>query len=381
MDSIFLYLPFLQIDPVTAALLIQASSAAIGVGQTIASQQEARRTRRSSKEAERQADIARQAQEVVQIGQEFLSQLVPGSPEFSEMLAAIIDARRRSDQRGIAETGARLFTQQFERLQRGEAITGGEARTDLSFETLRKIAEFTPEEKDIFNAIRGAATETPTGEIATGLVERARTPDEFFQSTLDEQLEQARDIVGTRFARRGLVGSGLELEGLGRAGVDLALQEAQAREEFRQQQLANFGQLFNVSQGLRGREIGIEEFRTKMQRDREREILDLLFRQSQRSLADRTAFEGGRVGFRQDVAVDASREAEQRRQEAIEAAFDFGGDIAGSFTTPQVAFAGTQTQRPSDLQRIDRLLEKARLGTVSDEEQRSVSSLLSRVPR
>ena len=72
-----------------------------------------------------------------------------------------------------------------------------------------------------------------------------------------------------RAAQRGILGSGLEIEDLGRSGVELAIREAAAREDFRQRQLGNFQNLYNAGQGLRNREIGLEEALVNIQLRRE----------------------------------------------------------------------------------------------------------------
>lgn len=68
---------------------------------------------------------------------------------------------------------------------------------------------------------------------------QAQDPDAYFQSTLQPSLQQAQDTINTYYQKRGLLNSGLAIEGMGRAGVDLAIQDAQARMANRQQSLNN----------------------------------------------------------------------------------------------------------------------------------------------
>lgn len=81
------------------------------------------------------------------------------------------------------------------------------------------------------SAAGGPALNTPLG---LALQERLlsdlnRQPDDLFAPNL----ELLKGQVGQFAARRGIVGSGLELEQLGRTGVEMAIQQAQAREQIR----------------------------------------------------------------------------------------------------------------------------------------------------
>lgn len=67
----------------------------------------------------------------------------------------------------------------------------------------------------------------------------AQDPDKYYQSTLSPNLAQAQDTINTYYQKRGLLNSGLAIESMGRAGVDLAIKDAQARMAARQQSLQN----------------------------------------------------------------------------------------------------------------------------------------------
>lgn len=68
---------------------------------------------------------------------------------------------------------------------------------------------------------------------------QAQNPDAYYQSTLQPDLMQAQDTINTYYQKRGLLKSGLAIESMGRAGVDLAIKDAQARMASRQQSLQN----------------------------------------------------------------------------------------------------------------------------------------------
>lgn len=72
-----------------------------------------------------------------------------------------------------------------------------------------------------------------------------QNPDALYQSTLDPQLKLALGQVNAQAQGRGLLQSGLDIEQMGRAGTELAIQEAAARMQNRQQQYSNATTLEN----------------------------------------------------------------------------------------------------------------------------------------
>lgn len=68
---------------------------------------------------------------------------------------------------------------------------------------------------------------------------QSQNPDAYYQSTLQPELMQAQDTINSYYQKRGLLNSGLAIESMGRAGVDLAIKDAQARMASRQQSLQN----------------------------------------------------------------------------------------------------------------------------------------------
>jgi len=150
---------------------------------------------------------------------------------------------------------------------------------------------------------------------------------------IPKQLQLVQDQVKARAAQRGILGSGLEMEDLGRAGVELAIREAESRENFRQQQLSNFMSLFGLGQNLRSREIGVEEAATNLQAGRESNLTQLLQGQTGnavQSMLDLLGTQTGRAEGLRDMA-SALREAERQSRE------QFFGDLVmpgGSFSIP-----------------------------------------------
>lgn len=71
------------------------------------------------------------------------------------------------------------------------------------------------------------------------ILQQTVNPDAYYMSTLNEQLQQAQDYINRNAQQRGLLRSGIPIENMGRAGVELAIQEANARMNARQQALSN----------------------------------------------------------------------------------------------------------------------------------------------
>lgn len=297
-----------------------------------------------SKASRRAVDVANQDQEAQAILESFLSLLVPGSEEYTQLLAEGLSlARTAGDTPGdqqdqIRVLGQSLVNQQTSRLAQGGAVTPLEARTDQAFGTYRDVAEFTPEEQAIFDALRGLTPETgtPSFDIFSETVDRARSPEDYFESTLAPQLTLAEDAVKRRAAQRGTLGSGIELEQLGRAGVDLAIKEAEAREAFRRSQVEDYERLYNAGQGLREREIGVEKDRTNMQFAREGSLTSLLEGSSQRGLKTLLGLQTGRVDQALGERDRIEREA-LAREEALLKTIGQGAKFAASAAFPPAA--------------------------------------------
>ncbi len=71
-----------------------------------------------------------------------------------------------------------------------------------------------------------------------------------YESQLQPSLRLASQQINQGAQQRGLLRSGIPIEQMGRAGVDLAIKEAQDRMNFRGQELARGGELAQYGQGL-----------------------------------------------------------------------------------------------------------------------------------
>ena len=71
-----------------------------------------------------------------------------------------------------------------------------------------------------------------------------------YESQLQPSLKLTEDYINRSYQQRGLLRSGLPIESMGRAGVELAIKEAQDRMNFRGQELARGGELSQYTQGI-----------------------------------------------------------------------------------------------------------------------------------
>ena len=55
----------------------------------------------------------------------------------------------------------------------------------------------------------------------------AKDPNAYYQSTLQPQLQLAEDFINRSYQKRGLLNAGMPIESMGRAGVELAVKEAE----------------------------------------------------------------------------------------------------------------------------------------------------------
>lgn len=156
----------------------------------------------SSKENERANDIARQERE----------RAAQQAAALQAQQAQVDAQLRQRTQEAVAPTD-------IERLYQGQIST-------LAPQQLAQLQDLQQ---------GGYSDNTPLGKALQDrlLSDLSVNPDDLFAPNL----ELLKGQVGQFAARRGIVGSGLELEQLGRTGVELAIQQAQARQSMRDQQV------------------------------------------------------------------------------------------------------------------------------------------------
>ena len=235
------------------------------------------------KEASRREDAARQEETSRNLLNELLAQLIPGSEEYTRLLTEGTDLVRRTGDPGdqaemIRQLAMPIIAAQQQRVAAGGAATPLESRTDLATQRLRGLSDFQPYEQDVFDALTGgeSSIDTDAGRVFREQVLRAKDPDASYTSTFQPALDLLQEQVKARAARRGILGSGLELEDLGRTGSELAIREGQAREGFRQGQYDRFANVYGQGQALRNRQLGLEGDLVNIQLGRESNLTGLL---------------------------------------------------------------------------------------------------------
>lgn len=87
------------------------------------------------------------------------------------------------------------------------------------------------------------------------ITDELKDPYKFYQSTLEPELALTQDTINREYQRRGLIRSGLGIEAMGRAGTELAVRSALARQQARAQALARGGSLLEYGQGVQGQNL------------------------------------------------------------------------------------------------------------------------------
>ena len=367
-----------------------------------------------TKEATRQEDIARQREETQNIGNQFLSQLAPNSQEFNELQAQLAFhtqnvASPENEQEIIRQLGQRLVSQQQARVAAGGAAGPLEERTNLAFQGLRDINQRVPFEEDIFrilsgeapttafgkqiaagsvpttieqellNALQGLPTTTPIGGVFRKPLALAAEPTLRPGAPVDDAvfknaLKLVEDRVNAEAAGRGLLGGGLRLEQLGRAGTEASIAEAQRQDQLRDEQnrlqqeaFANsiglfdtgrsipiayrdyLSQLFNVGEGLRQRDIGLEGALVDLQLGRETNLTGLLNQNQQTRLTDINQLFQRQTTRAEDISNFERVLSENDKRALQQAAADIGVAFAGgqegsrAFRVPSFPSSGTTT--------------------------------------
>lgn len=175
-------------------------------------------------------------------------------------------------EQGITQTGERVY-------QAGQLTPQEKAQYEGSFSLGQLIESLMKSEMGLGQ--RPAGYQTPeqqylgqAGELGQNLyaqtLSELKDPYAYYESTLQPQLQLVGDLINRNAQQRGLLRSGIPIEQMGRAGVDLAIKEAQGRmaarsqaqakgsalaqytEQGAQNRLANLGNLYSTQQSLGG---------------------------------------------------------------------------------------------------------------------------------
>lgn len=273
---------------------------------------------KKEKESRLQEDIAQKREQFRNQANQVLAQLVPGSQEYLQAqteitrLESIGEDHLREREQFLQQIFPQLVSQQQSRIASGGPATPFEARTQAAFGGLREAAQPVPFEQDLLNALTGTETTTPSGAIFTRAMSRAAAPtidDDVFRNAL----KLVEDRVNEEYAGRGLIGSGLRLEGLGRAGVEASIAESERQDALRQEAYQNALGLFDSGEVLRNRQIGLEGDLVNLQLGRESNLTGLLSENTNLRLNDLVRQLERRSTQATDDRLDAEADAAARR--------------------------------------------------------------------
>ena len=264
----------------------------------------------------------------------------------------------RQERTRAAQQAAELRAQQeAAAAQLMQQVQAAVAQTPLESERLGRLSQLEPDFEQILRGIAGGGDALPT-ELGRALQSRLlsdlnRTPEDVLQPSLD----LLRQNVGQFAARRGIVGSGLELEQLGRAGVELTIQQAMAREQLRQQQvqqaLAGQQSLEQLGSSRRG-ELGgfLQNLQALEDARRAREIGGItgaatggagLRQAGNIGALDRLSTGEERALGVESGQLQADRQARANQQAAMGQLFGtIAGTVAGAPFGPTGMYAGSQ---------------------------------------
>lgn len=147
------------------------------------------------------------------------------------------DIARQERERAAQQAAAVRVQQEESAAKLMQEIRGVTAPTSTETMTQGNIATLQPEVLAMMQAILRGGSPGQTG-LSSAISDRLladlnRQPEDVLKPSLD----LLRGEVGNFAARRGIVGSGLELEQMGRAGIDLTIKQALAREQLRADQV------------------------------------------------------------------------------------------------------------------------------------------------
>lgn len=172
-----------------------------------------------------------------------LGKLLQGLMQYQAGLGARPEGLRGAEEQYLAEAGP-LGKSVYER-----ALAEGEMTPDqlyasqtgalgqVGYERALAGAQRTPTEQYLYE----------TGDVGKSLYDQilaeTQDPYAYYTSTLEPQLQLAEDYINRQAQSKGLIRSGIPIEQMGRAGVDLAIKEAESRMAAREKALSRAGTL------------------------------------------------------------------------------------------------------------------------------------------
>lgn len=156
-----------------------------------------------------------------------------------------------------AEAGIQAAGEQA--YQRSKATPEETAQYGSSFELGKLLDQITRYQQGLGQAPSGYLSPEQQYQQQTGELGRAyygqvmggvKDPYGAYESALQPALQLAQNQINQQAQQRGLLRSGIPIQNMGSAGVELAVKEAADRMNFRSQELARGGELINYQQNV-----------------------------------------------------------------------------------------------------------------------------------
>ena len=344
--------------------------AAIGVGAAQASAQ----AKQQKQAAENAEQLAREQQTQAVTEQKRLEEkfgLQPGELARQQRLLGIPQGEEAVK---FASTG--IEEKRQTELERREKLSGEELLRETGPETQRLLGDISARQgKTGEELFRGE------GDIPRALQEQilaeTKDPSKFYDETLNQQLELARQMVNAEANRRGVFGGlpegGIRFEQLGRAGVDIAIKSASDRMAQRQQALSNASSLAtlfnNLSTAARGEAGTVAERALSEKTGARAELSDFLalMENSNASAQGRAANVGLTASGRTQETIDRTTQnlmgiegykstiqsGKQIGLDALGKTLELAGSIVGKSPTKETT--GSKSQSYEDLLKASEL--------------------------
>lgn len=138
-------------------------------------------------------------------------------------------------EQGISQAGSDMY-------KKGEMTPQEISQYEDSFDLGKLIEDISKYQMGLGKAPEGYVSPTDqflreSGELGTTLYNQTlaetKDPYAFYESTLEPSLQISEDYINRQAQKRGLLRSGIPIEEMGRAGVELAVKEAEARQRAR----------------------------------------------------------------------------------------------------------------------------------------------------
>ena len=279
------------------------AAAALGTGAAVYGSSQASK---AQSQAETFANEQQRAAEAEQKRLEEKYGLTTGELEREQRLFGLKPGEEKISLTGGLEQKTQAEKERRASMSGEELLAEGGTTTKALLDTIAKRLGMSGE--DLFREIGGTAS-----QYADIISQDLQDPYADYQSTLEPELELARQMVNAEANKRGVFAGqpegGIRFEQLGRAGVDLAIKSASERMAYRQQTLTNAVNAINaystLQTGARSEAAGVAD-KALSEKERARAELDTL-------LANMQNLQSTAKGREANVAVSGAQLVQNQR--------------------------------------------------------------------